>query len=272
MNEWAEQVCEKQACAEQVQQGHHTSGETRQAAAGKAAEGGTVRLRASRLGAGRAGRELGRAVRVEGTEGRPLPQPLARPLAQPLQRQSESSSGGISTGGESGVRPRFPERPGRLPGRSSGSGHGTDRGVDLRLRLRRQAAETIVERAQLLNPADRGLLEAVYSSGHSVQQVGRLMGVVAPNRLRRLRARVRQLVARVGDPQFVFVSQAKASWPPARREVAELCIMQGASMRDAARRMGVSLYTVRQHRQRIETLYEASLAVRGALQARGGGS
>lgn len=258
MNEWAEQVVQTQ----QTEQGHQTTTNTGLASPGKAAEGGVVRLRASRLGAGRTRGELGRAVRVEGTEGRPLPQPLAQPIA----RQSENRLAGVVPGVEQGVRLRRSEQVGR----SSGSDHGPDRGVDLRLRLRRQAAETIVERAQLLNPADRGLLEAVYSSGHSVQQVGRLMGVVAPNRLRRLRARVRQLVARVGDPQFVFVSQAMASWPPARREVAELCIMQGASMRDAARRMGVSLYTVRQHRQRIETLYEASLAMRGALQTRGG--
>lgn len=131
--------------------------------------------------------------------------------------------------------------------------------TDLRLRRRREAAEIIVERAGLLADEDRGLLEAVYSKGHTVQEVARLLGLTNPSEVRKLRKRVRRLVTRVSDPRFVFVMTSRMRWPRSRRLVGEQCMLRGDSMRGAAEHLGMTLHAVRQQCLRIDAMFEAAV-------------
>ena len=130
--------------------------------------------------------------------------------------------------------------------------------VDLRLRRRREAAETIVERAAALAERDRGLLEAVYAKGHTVQEVARLLGQTQPSEVRQLRKRVRRLVTRVSDPRFIFVLASCKQWPTSQRKVAERCVLRGESMRAAAADLGLSLHLIRQQCLRIDAMFEAA--------------
>ncbi len=131
--------------------------------------------------------------------------------------------------------------------------------TDLRLRRRREAAEIIVQRAELLADEDRGLLEAVYSKGHTVQEVARLLGFSHPSQVRKLRKRVRRLVTRVSEPRFVFVMTSRAHWPRSRRRVGEQCMLRGDSMRGAAEHLGLTLHSVRQQCLRIDAMFEAAV-------------
>ncbi len=149
--------------------------------------------------------------------------------------------------------------PASGPRRDTGHLHlGHSPAADLRLRRRRDAAETIVARASVLAKEDRGLLEAVYDKGHTVQEVARLLGQTDPSQVRQLRKRVRKLVTRVGEPRFVFVLTSRHAWPSTRKRVAERCVLRGDSMRAAAAELGISLHSVRQQCLRIDAMFESA--------------
>ncbi len=141
--------------------------------------------------------------------------------------------------------------------------------ADLRLRRRRDAAETIVARASVLADEDRGLLEAVYDKGHTVQDVARLLGKTDPSQVRQLRKRVRRLVTRISEPRFVFVLTSRHAWPSTRKRVAERCVLRGESMRAASAELGISLHSVRQQCLRIDAMFE-SAADRALAERRAG--
>jgi len=126
--------------------------------------------------------------------------------------------------------------------------------LDLRRRDRQDAARRISSLADWLPPADAALLHAVYSAGQSVTELARIAGLSPPA----LRRRVRRLAARVLSEKFLFVARHLGGWPPTRRRVARLCVLEGVSMREAARRLGLSLHTVRKHCHAIDALFEAA--------------
>ncbi len=135
-------------------------------------------------------------------------------------------------------------------------------GVDLRRRRTRQAAQTLAERACLLPPDDRALIEAVFRDGHPVAHLAALIAGQADNaeraaHARTLRRRIRRLTARLLSREYAFVAEQLPDWSPTRRRVATACILHGRSIRDAAAELRLSLHTVRRHRAAIAELVEA---------------
>lgn len=132
-------------------------------------------------------------------------------------------------------------------------------GVDLRRRRTRQAAQTLAERACLLPPDDRALIEAVFRDGHAVAHLAALIAGQADRaaRARTLRRRIRRLTARLLSREYAFVAEQLPDWSPTRRRVATACILHGRSIRDAAAELRLSLHTVRRHRAAIAELLEA---------------
>lgn len=132
---------------------------------------------------------------------------------------------------------------------------------DLRRRTRREHAEMLAERAAFLPAHDRELVEAVYHEGLSVA------GYVRRQRDRDIvrwteraaRRRLRRLVERLASPRFVFVLGARSSWPLTRRRVAVAVVIQGRSLRETARSLGLSLHAVRRHIDAVEALYTEAL-------------
>lgn len=126
--------------------------------------------------------------------------------------------------------------------------------ADLRRKRRRAVAEELVERAEHLLPPDRALIRAVYHDGQTAAEIARLQGV-SP---RRVRSRLRRLIARMASPDFLVVARDRHAWPPTRRRVATAVVLQGLSMRETAIRLRLSLHAVRRHMEQIRALVEAS--------------
>jgi selenocysteine lyase/cysteine desulfurase len=123
--------------------------------------------------------------------------------------------------------------------------------IDLRRRRSRELGETIVDHARWSLPDDRAVLTAIYRDGLTAQEVATLRHEPP----RRVRSRVRRLVARLLSDRFLFVLRRRDSWPTLRRRVASACVLQGLSMREAARRLRVSLHVVRTQMEVINALH-----------------
>lgn len=152
-------------------------------------------------------------------------------------------------------------------------------GIDRRRRVQRRLAQTLADRAKRLPKPDRLLVEAVFRDGLSVVDVWD-MGLVSTHPaytqsdqsadtktlhltdqnqsrqrrvgIRRLRRHLKRLVARLASPRFVCVERFEQSWPTTRRRVAQACIVEGQSIRQAARTLNLSLHTVRKQLQTID--------------------
>ncbi len=125
--------------------------------------------------------------------------------------------------------------------------------LDLRRRLVREQAETLVLRAALLAPEDRALIVAVYRDGSSARDAALVRGVSA----RSVRQRIRALVRRMASARFEFVARALDAMPAERRAVARAVALEGRALRDTARRLGLSLHTVRAHAEALWVMQEA---------------
>lgn len=139
-------------------------------------------------------------------------------------------------------------------GMMSHENHGES--IDLRRRLRREMADLIVERSQVLPRDDAGLLQCIYGDGRSISALAPMLGCDA----RKLRRRVRRLVERVNSNEFVFVLSYRQNWTPSRRRVAEACFIRGLSIRQAASDLRLSYHTVRRHLEAVRALMQAALS------------
>lgn len=128
------------------------------------------------------------------------------------------------------------------------------RATDLRRRRTRHIAETLVDHARHAAPDDRAVINAIYREGMTVVAVATLRGVNP----RRLRRRVRALVANLLSEKFLFVLAHHERWPRRRRTVADACVLQGRSMRAAARHLRVSLHAVRREMAAVDALFSAA--------------
>lgn len=152
--------------------------------------------------------------------------------------------------------------PPRHPGPGGGPDSGSNTGPDLRRRTRRDHAELLTQRAAWISAPDRELVEAVYREGHSVASYVRAHRGLGFERWteRSARRRLRRLVERLASPRFAFVIAARSSWPTTRRRVAMAVVVQGQTLRDTARTLGLSLHAVRRHIDAVDALYTEARA------------
>jgi len=146
-----------------------------------------------------------------------------------------------------------PSRPGAGPKR--GRAHESlDLAVaDRRRTDRRRQTEVLVQRAAWLRGDERAMVEAVYGEGRSCADLARLLGVPADT----VRRRVRRAARRAASGLFGFVVTHREAWSPTRRRVATRCVLRGATLREAAADLGLSLHAVRKHWDAIRALYDA---------------
>lgn len=124
---------------------------------------------------------------------------------------------------------------------------------DRRRRQGRDLAETLVARAEHLLPEDRALLNAIYRDGASAREIATLTGVSPKS----VRLRIRKLAQRALDPRFAFVLVYQNNWAPTRRKVATEHVLHGLPLRETAKRLNLTLYTVRRHADAIRVMFEA---------------
>lgn len=139
--------------------------------------------------------------------------------------------------------------------------------ADFRRRRGREFSEFILARAEHLPPADRELIQAIYSTGRPVKAVAQLMG--APSRS--LGRRCKRIVNRLLTPVFAFVVLHEASWSPAMRGVAQKIIIEGRTQRQAAAALGLTYHTVRRVHDAIVAMTDGAgdvlrLSTREALK------
>lgn len=126
--------------------------------------------------------------------------------------------------------------------------------IDLRRGRSRDLIRSVADRAKHLPPKEQALLNEVYAQGKTVTDIAKSTGET-PSYLRR---KVRKLTARVLDPRYRYVTEQRSTWRPTRRQVAEACVIEGLSIKEASDRLQLSQYVVRKHREAIETMYEAA--------------
>ena len=119
---------------------------------------------------------------------------------------------------------------------------------------KREAMEALAELADVLDPRDAALVQAVCRHGMSIAQCARA-GQRDPRMLRR---RFTRLMQRVRDPIFSFVWARYQHWPTLRRQVARHVFLAGRSQRDTAALLKTTLHRVRLETRSIRTMYEAA--------------
>lgn len=140
---------------------------------------------------------------------------------------------------------------------------------DLRKRRQGRLIDQILQRAIHLPDDDRRLVEAVYRDGATMTDVARtaMLGRANPageapasptRTARMLRRRLRRIVARLTDPQALAYFREGQQWPHSRRVVAQAVLVQGLPQRTAARKLGMSLHTIRKQLDQIRVLVESS--------------
>ncbi|MFK7883569.1 MAG: hypothetical protein AB8F26_05220 [Phycisphaerales bacterium] len=123
---------------------------------------------------------------------------------------------------------------------------------DLRRTRDDRTSDRIVARACWLEDPDRSLILAVFRDGQPVTALARIQSEDP----RALRRRVARAAARLLDARAEFVAEHAKGWAPARQRVAREIFHRGSSLRQTMRRTGLSLYTVRVHRDAIEGMFE----------------
>jgi len=137
--------------------------------------------------------------------------------------------------------------------------------TDRRRRAWRELSQAITSRLAPLQPADAALLRAIFEQDLTISQVcaaahGNTHGPTSDleSIRRRMRYRVRQLVARVLSPAFMFVLRHEQQIPPELRPVARLCVLQGQRQRDASAQLNLSLFETRRRMIALHALIEAA--------------
>ncbi len=145
----------------------------------------------------------------------------------------------------------------------------------------RPEAERLLALADFLPISDALVVRELLGAGRTVSHVARLLGVSR----HRIRSRVNRLLNRTRDPAFRFVvsrrlrfpagnsSLSRAAprlawpdeWPEPTRIAAQLCILDGNSCRDAARRANLSYHVLR---RQISLLRELGRVWRSASAPR----
>lgn len=123
--------------------------------------------------------------------------------------------------------------------------------LDLRRRQPRPVVETLLALARHATREDRSLIEAIFGEGRTLIAVAACTG----ERPRTLRRRLRRVISRLIDPRFAFVAMHRGAWPQRRRLVATLHIIQARTLRDTARRLGITEHAVRREICAIDVLF-----------------
>jgi hypothetical protein len=125
---------------------------------------------------------------------------------------------------------------------------------DLRRRLRGEQIDVVLQRATALAPPDRLLLESVLREGRTATHIASLTA----QPVRSIRRRAKRLIKRLASPEFMFVVRHRDAWPSTRRRVAEACVVEGQSMKLAARSLRLSFHSVRRQMEIIAGFFEAT--------------
>ncbi len=125
-----------------------------------------------------------------------------------------------------------------------------DEAIDLRRKRNSELVNRIIRRADWLDAPDRELILAYFDRGLSAARISAINGSDPRN----IRRRVRRLIARLNDPRVAYVVAHSGGWGRSRCSVARELFLRGRSMRETSQKLGISLHSVRKHRDAIEAM------------------
>lgn len=129
---------------------------------------------------------------------------------------------------------------------------GLEAAHDLRRKRSRQIFESIRQAARHLPDEERVLIDDIFEHATPVSVIARRSGEDP----RAVSRRVRRITRRLLDPRFRFVAEHRTAWRPTQSKVAKACVLEGLSIREASKRLGLSRHTVRRHKEAIDALFE----------------
>lgn len=124
--------------------------------------------------------------------------------------------------------------------------------LDLRRRRQEGDIDVLLRRAEALPKQDRLVLQSILRDGKSSVLVAGLL----ETKPRAIRRRTKRLIARLVSHEFLFVLRESATWPPTRRRVAEACVVEGKSARQASTDLRITFHSVRRHLETIAHDFE----------------
>jgi DNA-binding CsgD family transcriptional regulator len=127
---------------------------------------------------------------------------------------------------------------------------GLDEAIDLRRRSIREKSSRIIRRAHWLDDDDREIVIAYFERGMHASKIGAFLKTDP----RLIRRRLRHIILRLEDPRCAYVVAHRNAWSARRRAIAEDLFIRGRSMREISKERGLSLYSVRKHRDAIEAM------------------
>ena len=104
-----------------------------------------------------------------------------------------------------------------------------------------------LEHAELLTAAECEILLAIAEQGFTVRALARVSG----RSERDIRRTLCEVAARADAPLFRFVVKTRRGMPPRVRAVAEAVVLRGGSLRGAAAELGLTVWAVRQSRDKL---------------------
>jgi DNA-directed RNA polymerase specialized sigma24 family protein len=119
----------------------------------------------------------------------------------------------------------------------------------------------LMDRAELLAPADRDLLEAVLIHGTPTTMLSRMMRISCAS----LRRRIHRLTRRLVSKEFLDAARAIPYLEPDDGTLARQVFCEGTSQRELVGVMGVSMYHLRYRMMRLR----AEIAVLARLRRTG---
>jgi len=128
--------------------------------------------------------------------------------------------------------------------------------VDLRKNRRDELCKWIVQRAHWLAEDDCRVVLAMFRDGQSAAAIAHACGQCP----RQMRKRIKQLIARLDDPRMAYVVAHSHKWTKSRQSIARALFIDGRSMRQTTNELSVSLYSVRRHRQAIESMCQGAMS------------
>lgn len=134
--------------------------------------------------------------------------------------------------------------------------------VDLRRRDSRRCGADYVAAAAWLEADEAALVRAIFDQGVTLADAARLAGTST----RTTSARLRRIVRRITSPKFLYVLRHRATWPAARARVGMVCIVNGRSAREAARRLSISMHQARRELALIGALFDEESRARNEVR------
>lgn len=128
--------------------------------------------------------------------------------------------------------------------------------IDLRRTEASFAQDEVTLWADFRADTDRAVLHSIFLHNMQIRSIAAAGRTSADT----LRKRIRRLLQRITSTEFQFIAKNLAVLPPPTKAIAQLCILQGFSISEAAAKLRLTPNYVRQHRRMAVPILNSLIA------------